>query len=228
MIHSRINRIIMKFMLRDPTTVLMWIISKNNTEFFSGSTGGRAIWWDIRKLRMPTEVLLFDLDAPNEQRINRAIGISSAHFEPSVSTKFIFGLQNGVVISGSRKAKTPAEKLAVRFNAHYGPVNSIERNSFNPKIFLTVGDSRVIIWTEDYRQDNLVSTKYLFYVRNDESIQAYENRNRNSIRTLQKKDASRLDRSDRLHLFRSLSRYLLLSCLELMPNKSYKSGWKCA
>ncbi|XP_032670436.1 dynein intermediate chain 2, axonemal-like [Odontomachus brunneus] len=150
-----------QFSHRDATTTVKWITTKSNTEFFSGSTDGRAMWWDTRKLRKPTEILVFDLQTPNEPQIDRAIGVSSANFEPSVSTKFMFGLQNGVVISGSRKARTPAEKLAWTFDAHHGPVLAVDRNSFNPKIFLTVGDCIVRVWAEDAKDSSLVSTRFI-------------------------------------------------------------------
>lgn len=121
------------------------------------------MWWDTRKLREPTEILVFDLQTPNEPNMDRAIGVASGDYEPSVGTKFMFGLENGIVISGSRKARTPAEKMALRFDAHYGPVLSVDRSGFNPKIFLTVGDRTARIWTEDTRDDSLVSTRYLFF-----------------------------------------------------------------
>ncbi|XP_011642622.1 uncharacterized protein LOC105430657 [Pogonomyrmex barbatus] len=146
---------------KDRTTVLKWIATKSNTEFFSGSSDGRAMWWDTRKLRGPTEVLVFDLQMPNEPEMDRAIGVASADYEPSVSTKFMFGLENGIVISGSRKAKTPAEKMALRFNAHYGPVLSVDRSGFNPKIFLTIGDCTGRIWAEDTKDSYLVSTRFI-------------------------------------------------------------------
>lgn len=118
------------------------------------------MWWDTRKLREPTEILVFDLQTPNEQQMDRAIGVSSANFESSVSAKFMFGLDNGVVISGSRKSRTPAEKLAWSFDAHYGPVLSVDRNGSNPKIFLTVGDCTARVWAEDTKDSGLVSTRY--------------------------------------------------------------------
>lgn len=121
------------------------------------------MWWDTRNLRRPTEILVFDLQTPNEPDMDRAIGVVSADYEPSVGMKFMFGLENGVVISGSKKARTPAEKLALRFNAHYGPVLSVDRSRFNPKIFLTVGDSTARVWAEDTK-DSLVSTRYFFYL----------------------------------------------------------------
>lgn len=121
------------------------------------------MWWDTRKLRSPTDILIFDLDVPNEPQMDRAIGVSSANFEPSVSAKFMFGLENGVVVSGSKKARTPAEKLATQFYAHYSPVSAVDRNSFNPKIFLSVGDCTARIWAEDTKDYNLVSTRYSSY-----------------------------------------------------------------
>ncbi|XP_019886892.2 dynein intermediate chain 2, axonemal [Ooceraea biroi] len=150
-----------QFSHRDCTKVVKWITTKSNTEFFSGSLDGRAMWWDTRRLRAPTEVLVFDLQTPNEPQMDQAIGVSSADFEPSVSAKFMFGLENGVVISGSRKARTPAEKLALRFDAHFGPVTAVDRSGFNPKIFLTVGDCTARVWAEDSKDDNLVSTRFI-------------------------------------------------------------------
>lgn len=117
------------------------------------------MWWDTRKLRQPTEILVFDLQTPNEPQMDDAIGISSADFEPSVSAKFLFGLENGVVISGSRKARTPAEKLAWSYDAHRGPVFSVDRNGSSPKIFLTVGDHIARVWAEDIKDNSLVSTR---------------------------------------------------------------------
>ncbi|EGI61970.1 Dynein intermediate chain 2, axonemal [Acromyrmex echinatior] len=150
-----------KFSHRDCVTVVKWISTKSNTEFYSGSSDGCAMWWDTRKLREPTEVLVFDLQAPNEQRIDRAIGVSSSDYESSVGTKFMFGLENGIVISGSKRARTPTEKMALKFNAHYGPVLSVDRNGFNPKIFLTIGDNTVRIWAEDTKDSSLLSTRFI-------------------------------------------------------------------
>ncbi|XP_067208123.1 dynein axonemal intermediate chain 2-like isoform X2 [Linepithema humile] len=150
-----------QFSHRDCTTVVKWLATKSNTEFFSGSSDGRAMWWDTRKLRQPTEVLVFDLQTPNEPQMDRAIGVASADYEPSVGTKFMFGLENGVVISGSKKARTQAEKMALRFDAHYGPILSVDRSGFNPKIFLTIGDCTARVWTEDTKDGSLVSTRFI-------------------------------------------------------------------
>ena len=64
----------------------------------------------------------------------------------------------GTVISGNRKGKTPAEKLAVRFKAQYGPVISVERNPTFVKNFLSVGDWTARIWSEDCRESCIMWT----------------------------------------------------------------------
>ncbi|XP_018351598.1 PREDICTED: dynein intermediate chain 3, ciliary-like [Trachymyrmex septentrionalis] len=150
-----------QFSHRDSVTAVKWIATKSNTEFMSGGLDGRAMWWDTRKLREPTEILVFDLETPNEQKMDRAIGVSSGDYEPIVGTKFMFGLENGIVISGSKKSRTPAEKMALRFDAHYGPVFSVDRSDFNPKIFLTVGDRTVRVWAEDNKDSCLISTRFI-------------------------------------------------------------------
>lgn len=114
----------------------------------------------MRNLRQPTERLIFDLEYPNEPSMERSIGVSSANFEPSMSTKFMFGLQNGIVISGSRKVKTNAEKLSLRFNTYNGVVRSVDRNIFSPKIFLTVSKTNTRIWAEDTREGSLITIRF--------------------------------------------------------------------
>ncbi|XP_046822931.1 dynein axonemal intermediate chain 2-like [Vespa crabro] len=160
---------------RYSTTSVKWIYTKTNTEFFSSSWDGQVLWWDMRNLRQPTERLIFDLEYPNEPSMERSIGISSANFEPSMSTKFMFGLQNGIVISGSRKVKTNAEKLSVRFDTHSGVVKSVDRNVFSPKIFLTVCKTSTRIWAEDTREGSLIT------IRSRGPIQACWNKTRHSL-----------------------------------------------
>ncbi|XP_078034021.1 dynein axonemal intermediate chain 2-like [Augochlora pura] len=137
-----------------------WVPSKTNTEFFSTSLDGRAMWWDTRQLRRPTETLIFDLDKPNEPSMYKAIGVSSLNFGAMVGTKFMFGMDNGIVVTGSRKAKTNVEKLAAKFEAHFGPVVAVDRNVFNPSVFLSIGDWTVKVWDESTREGNLISTLY--------------------------------------------------------------------
>ncbi|XP_076390927.1 dynein axonemal intermediate chain 2-like [Megachile rotundata] len=146
---------------RDYVNSVRWLTSKSNTEFFSASSGGQAMWWDTRQLRKPIEILMFDFENPNDPNIDRAVGVSCLNHGPLVGTKFMFGMENGIVVTGTRKVKTNAEKLAVRLEAHFGPVRSADRNVFNPSVFLTVGDWTARIWAEDTREGCLLSTWYL-------------------------------------------------------------------
>ncbi|XP_076750414.1 dynein axonemal intermediate chain 2-like, partial [Xylocopa sonorina] len=146
---------------REFANAVKWVPTKSNTEFFSTSTDGRVMWWDTRHLRGPTEILMFDLEYPNEPHIDRAIGVTCLNFGPMVGTKFMVGLENGIIITGSRRMRTNAEKLANRFDAHYAQVFSVDRNNLNPSIFLSVGGWRARIWAEDTREGNLISTPYL-------------------------------------------------------------------
>lgn len=95
--------------------------------------------------------------------MDHAIGVSCLNFGPMVGAKFMFGLENGVILTGSRKARSNAEKMAIRFTSHFGAVKSVDRNVFNPSIFMTVGDWRARIWAEDTREDCLLSTPYVSF-----------------------------------------------------------------
>lgn len=74
-------------------------------------------------------------------------------------TKFMVGTEQGLVISGNRKAKTQAEKIVCTFEGHHGPVYALQRNPFFPKNFLTVGDWATRIWSEDIKESSIMSTK---------------------------------------------------------------------
>ena len=47
---------------RDPVYSLAWVSSKTGSEFFSASTDGQVMWWDIRKLSEPTETMVLDVE----------------------------------------------------------------------------------------------------------------------------------------------------------------------
>ncbi|CAG5101233.1 Similar to Dynein intermediate chain 3 [Cotesia congregata] len=145
---------------KNPVNCILWTNSKTNTEFFSGSTDGTICWWDIRMLRKPTEILIMDLENPIRGDTVKAVGVSSLQFEPTIGTKFMVGMENGIVVSGSRKGKNPVEKMSMRFDCHCGPVVAIDRNSFATKNFLTIGDWTTKIWAEDTKEGNLISTTH--------------------------------------------------------------------
>ncbi|KAH0540922.1 hypothetical protein KQX54_020523 [Cotesia glomerata] len=173
---------------KNPVNCILWTNSKTNTEFFSGSTDGTICWWDIRMLRKPTEILIMDLENPIRGDTVKAVGVSSLQFEPTIGTKFMAGMENGIVVSGSRKGKNPVEKMSMRFDCHCGPVVAIDRNPFATKNFLTIGDWTTKIWAEDTKEGNLISTTSIpaggcwstsrysvFYViNNDGMIQVFD------------------------------------------------------
>lgn len=95
------------------------------------------------------------------------------------------GTETGLVIGGNRKGKNPVEKLPSkasvlhRFNnrikyllvirkkmysynfqyeAHLGPVYSLQRNPTFLKNFLTVGDWTARVWSEDCRESSILWT----------------------------------------------------------------------
>ncbi|XP_008543431.1 dynein axonemal intermediate chain 2 [Microplitis demolitor] len=143
---------------RDACNKVLWINSKTGTEFFSSSRDGQIKWWDTRKLQTPMDTLVIDLVKPEEQDIDRATGVTTLQFESSLGTRFMCGLENGIVISGNRKGKTPSEKIATRFHAQYGPVITVLRNPTFVKNFLTVGDWAARIWSEDCRESCITWT----------------------------------------------------------------------
>lgn len=142
---------------RDPAYKAMWIQSKTQSECFSASSDGQVLWWDIRKMGEPTEKLY--LDPTKKQDLTKAQGAMSLEYEPTMPTKFMVGTEQGTVMSCNRKAKTPAEKIVANYVGHLGPVYALQRNPFFPKNFLSVGDWKARIWSEDIRESSIMWTK---------------------------------------------------------------------
>jgi len=138
---------------RDPVYAAEYLASKTGTEFFSCSTDGVVKWWDSRKLSEPTETLELDVGG-------NTLGGVALDFESTMPTRYMIGTEEGIVINGNKKAKTPAEKLSQTYAAHHGPVYTVKRNPFFPKYFLTVGDWTARVWCEDVRESAILWTKY--------------------------------------------------------------------
>lgn len=57
-------------------------------------------WWDIRKAKEPTEILILDpVKNEADQRIQNAHGSSCLEFESSIPTKFMVGTDRGTYLS---------------------------------------------------------------------------------------------------------------------------------
>ncbi|KAK0081325.1 hypothetical protein PV325_012385 [Microctonus aethiopoides] len=148
-----------QFSHKYPANCALWINSKTDSEFFSASTEGTIYWWDIRMFKKHVESLIIDLENPAEGDIVRATGVSSLQYESTMGTKFLAGLENGLIINANRKGKNAAEKIAIKFECHYGPVITIDRNPFSAKNYLTVGDWSTKIWAEDAKEGSLLFNK---------------------------------------------------------------------
>lgn len=51
-------------------------------------------------MQSPTETLVIDLLKPEDQNVDKATGISALQFEPSMGTRFMCGLENGISYIG--------------------------------------------------------------------------------------------------------------------------------
>jgi dynein intermediate chain 2 len=161
----------------DPVSAVTFTKSKSGTELMTVSTDGQVLWWDVRKLAEPVERLTMTLppwaadgttgkktSAPvhltpeQEERCKCPLGLSSLAYDANAGLhKFVIGAENGLAFSCNRKAKTPADVVTNVFGAHHGPVASVMRSPFFPKVFLTAGDWSVKVWTEDARNPILAS-----------------------------------------------------------------------
>ncbi|CAF0762156.1 unnamed protein product [Didymodactylos carnosus] len=150
---------------RDPAYKTIWLQSKSGTEFFSGSTDGKILWWDTKKLTEPVETLILDVE--KKGRLESALGAMSLEYEPTIPTKFMVGTEQGRIISCNRKGKSDAEKIGNIFPGHWGPVYALQRHPGFSKNFLSVGDWTARIWSEDIRDDCIMWTKPSMYALTD-------------------------------------------------------------
>lgn len=84
----------------DPVYNVQWVQSKSGCEFFSVSTDGQALWWDIRKLSDPTEQLWLDAEKNGNN-----YGGTVLDFETTMPTKFMVGTENGCILLCNKKSK---------------------------------------------------------------------------------------------------------------------------
>ncbi|XP_061706639.1 dynein axonemal intermediate chain 2-like [Cydia pomonella] len=145
---------------RDMVRNVLFINSKSGLEFFSGGPDGACKWWDARNMSEPTDEMIIDIakysfDVPN---MATAFGISTMEYEFTIPSRFMVGTDNGYVVTGNRKGKTQLDKFPVQYPAHTGSVRSLERNPYFLKNFLTVGDWRLQVWSEDCHDSPVLST----------------------------------------------------------------------
>lgn len=144
---------------RSQVTAVVWLHSKSNCEFYSGSSDGQIYFWDTRKFKTPIDSLTCDPVRTEEQVLHRSFGVSALEFEPTIPTKYLVGTDEGWVFFGNRKASTVAEKLPLRISANHGPIRSLERNPIFVKNFLTIGEYRVKIFSDECRDNPIIWTR---------------------------------------------------------------------
>ncbi|CAH0397878.1 unnamed protein product [Chilo suppressalis] len=148
---------------REPVTALLYIHSRTQTDFFSGSPDGQCLWWDLRNLTEPLCQLPMSIRIPAGQQpdLTNAEGVSALEFDHGLPTKFLCGTVSGLVINVNRMGREHSEMLTSYWNAHLGPVRAVQRSPCTMRMFLTCGDYTVRIWSEEMRtQPIIVTTPY--------------------------------------------------------------------
>ena len=69
------------------------------------------------------------------------------------------GTETGRIVLCIRKAKSDTDRINVIYPGHSCPIYSIQRHLFFNKTFLSVGDWTLRIWSEEIRDDYILSTK---------------------------------------------------------------------
>jgi dynein intermediate chain 2 len=142
---------------RDPVYDVAWLQSKTGGEFASVSSDGQVLWWDMRNLSEPKEVLPL-VDPRGEASVSLG-GVVLDYDGVAGPSKFMVGTEHGVVLSCNRKTKNPADRIVNSYSGHHGPIYALQRNPFYPKYFLTVGDWTAKVWTDELKTP-ILSTKY--------------------------------------------------------------------
>uniref|UniRef100_A0A0K8VPH4 Dynein intermediate chain 3, ciliary n=1 Tax=Bactrocera latifrons TaxID=174628 RepID=A0A0K8VPH4_BACLA len=134
---------------REEAAALCWVHSKSNSEFYSGSYDGSVKYWDGRDLETPIQEILLDPEPTDEQKNERAHGVTVLEFEYTIPVRYIIASDQGYIFIGNRKGMLPTEVLISNYRLFSGPIRTIERNPFFVKNFLIAADWCVKIWAEE-------------------------------------------------------------------------------
>jgi dynein intermediate chain 2 len=117
-----------------------------------------VLWWDIRKLGEPTESLeLLSGESTSG-------GVCLEYSAAGGPTKFMVGTEQGSILMCNRKGKSAADKVGTVYSGHHGPTYALQRNPFFPKYFLSIGDWRHMLWSEDLRTPIMTSAYHSAYL----------------------------------------------------------------
>jgi len=145
---------------RDPVYDVAWLAGKTAFECASTSTDGQVLWWDIRKPEPIDQLFLEDKTPGFDGRLMGGVSMEYS----TAGGKFLVGTEQGKIVSCNRKAKNPADRIGGTYEGHCGPVYALQRNSFFPKYFLTIGDWTVRLWNEEIRHPIMTSKYFKNYV----------------------------------------------------------------
>lgn len=150
---------------RAPITALLYTQSRTHSEFFTGSPDGQCLWWDIRNLSNPIDQLPMSvkLEPSEEPNLSNSEGVSSLQFDRGLPTKFLCGTESGLVINANRMGRSHSEILTCYWNAHSGPVRTVERSPCTLRMFITCGDWTVRIWSEEVRSAPIIVSKPYYH-----------------------------------------------------------------
>jgi len=149
----------------DPIYDVYWLAtSKAGTQAVSVSTDGRLLWWDQRNLAAgPTdELLMYESNPVPGQANPKVIGCTSLEYNSEASPmKYLVGCENGGMMQANRRKDKIEINMRYGFEdgKHHGPVYALQRNPFQLKYFLSVGDWSAKIWSEELRQP-IMQTRY--------------------------------------------------------------------
>lgn len=130
----------------EPVVDIFWLSSKGGNEFVSCSTDGKVIWWDYRNISQPTDILTITETQSANGVQSRIVGATSMEYVADYGPKYLVGTETGSIMLATKK---PKKNVEINFNnsyglepvgRHMGPVTRIQRNPFNPRFFMSVGD----------------------------------------------------------------------------------------
>jgi dynein intermediate chain 2 len=128
-------------------------------EFFSASSDGRVLWWDMRNMTAPTDELVLKDGTSEDGKIYG--GTSLCYNQDAHPHKFLVGTEQGyALMCQNRNKKTEVQgRWGDEQGKHHGPIYSCYRNPVHLKYFLTVGDWSAKIWSEELKIP-IMQTRY--------------------------------------------------------------------
>lgn len=153
------ERSVREYSHKDAINSLLWSQSKQNTEFFTGSSDGHVMWWDTRKMTEPYENYTCDLVIDENPDKKMKLGCSVLEFTYSMPSRFMLGTDNGFIFGGNKRGMSQAERFSTTKECFNGKVYSLARNPFAEKNYVAVGDHCFKIWSDDCRDNEIICNK---------------------------------------------------------------------